>query len=319
LYKEEVIMEDGPIFIGGLAYSGKTPLRLMLSSHPNLVLTRRTRMWTRFYNRYGDLGDSDNFDRCLAAMLQHKPMQALEPDPDRIRREFWQGPPTYGRLFALFHEHHAERLGKARWGDQLGLVERYADPIFSAYPAARMIHMIRDPRHRYEASMTRSRHRRGKVGWVTAGWLHSVSLAQRNKQRYPDRYKIVRYETLVSQPEETLSEILGFIGEELVPAAAMSEEIQRYLEEKGSRATNGPGWGRAVTVSGNGSPRAMSKREVVFTQTYARRELHAFEYPLESIRFSARDLLLFYLVDWPVNCAGVVAWHTMRFKRFAEG
>lgn len=311
-------MDDGPIFIGGLAYSGKTPLRLMLSSHPNLVLTRRTRMWTRFYNRYGDLGQPDNFDRCLAAMLLHKPMQALEPDPDRIRREFWQGPPTYARLFALFHEHHAERLGKARWGDQLGLVERYADPIFSAYPTARMIHMIRDPRHRYEVSMTRSRHRRGKVGWVTAGWLHSVALAQRNKQRYPARYKIVRYETLVSQPEETLGEILAFLGEESVPAAAMSAEIKGYLEEKGSRATNGPGRGRAVTVSGNGDPKAMSKREVAFTQTYARRELHALDYPLESIRFSARDRLLFCLIDWPVNWAGVVAWHTLRFKRFAR-
>jgi hypothetical protein len=309
-------MDAGPIFIGGLAYSGKTPLRLMLSSHPNLVLTRRTRMWTRFYNRYGDLGQSDNFDRCLAAMLQHKPVQALEPDPDRIRREFWQGPPTYARLFALFHEHHAERLGKGRWGDQLGLVERYADPIFSAYPAAKMIHMIRDPRHRYEASMTRSRHRRGKVGWATAGWLHSVGLALRNEQRYPNRYKIVRYETLVYQPEETLGEILAFLGEELVPAATMGEEITRYVEEKGREAAKGPGWDRAVAESGNGSPKAMSKREVAFTQMYARRELHAFDYPLESIHFSARDRLLFFFVDWPVNWAGLVAWHTLKLERF---
>ena len=309
-------MDDGPIFIGGLAYSGKTPLRLMLSAHPNLVLTRRTRMWTRFYNRYGDLGQPDNFDRCLAAMLQHKPIQALEPDPDRIRREFWQGPPTYGRLFALFHEHHAERLGKGRWGDQLGLVERYAEPIFAAYPTAKMIHMIRDPRDRYEASMARSRHRRGKVGWATAGWLHSVGLALRNKQRYPNRYKIVRYETLVSQPEETLGEILAFLGEESVPVAAMGEEITRYVEEKGRIATGGPGWGSAVTGSGNGSPKAMSKRQVAFTQMYARRELDAFDYPLESFRFSARDRLLFCFVDWPVNWAGLVAWHTLKLKRF---
>ena len=31
-----------PIFIGGLSYSGKTPLRIMLSAHPNILLTRRT-------------------------------------------------------------------------------------------------------------------------------------------------------------------------------------------------------------------------------------------------------------------------------------
>src|SRR5262245_50478355 len=116
-------MNGGPIFIGGLAHSGKTELGLMLSAHPNIVLTRRTYMWTRFYNRYGDLNRSDNFERCLTAMLRHKYMQVLEPDPERIRQEFWQGPPTYTRLFALFQEHYAERVGKPRWADQLGFIE----------------------------------------------------------------------------------------------------------------------------------------------------------------------------------------------------
>ena len=31
-------MAGGPIFIGGLSFSGKTPLRLMLSSHPNIAM-----------------------------------------------------------------------------------------------------------------------------------------------------------------------------------------------------------------------------------------------------------------------------------------
>ena len=135
---------NGPILLAGVAHSGKTLLRLALSSHPRLAFSRRTYMWTRFYNRYGDLREPRNFERCLAAMLAHKPTRALDPDPNRIRREFRQGEPTYARLFALFHEHYAERLGRSRWGDQLGFVERYADLIFAAYPDARMIHMVRD-------------------------------------------------------------------------------------------------------------------------------------------------------------------------------
>ena len=143
-------MSFGPIFIGGLAFSGKTQMRLMLSSHPNIAMTRRTYMWTRFFNRYGDLGHSENFERCLTALMQQKHIRVLEPDPDRIRREFWQDAPTYARLFALIHKHYAERLGKPRWGDQLGFVERFAAPIFSALPSAKMIHMIRDPRAVFE-------------------------------------------------------------------------------------------------------------------------------------------------------------------------
>ena len=46
----------GPIFVGGLDRSGKTLLRLALSSHPNIAMTRRTYTWTEVYQRYGDLG-----------------------------------------------------------------------------------------------------------------------------------------------------------------------------------------------------------------------------------------------------------------------
>ena len=79
-------MEHGPIFVGGLNQSGKTLMRLALSSHPNIAMSRRTYMWTRFYRRYGNLDEQRNFERCLQAMLKHKPMQMLQPDAARIRR-----------------------------------------------------------------------------------------------------------------------------------------------------------------------------------------------------------------------------------------
>lgn len=105
-------METGPIFIGGLANTGKTELRLMLEAHPHLCFTRRTYMWTRFYERFGDLGRPENLEKCLTAMLAHEPIRQLQPDLARIRAEFAQASPTYARLFGLFHAHHAVRMGK---------------------------------------------------------------------------------------------------------------------------------------------------------------------------------------------------------------
>jgi hypothetical protein len=210
-------MKQAPIFIGGLAHSGKTPLRLFLSRHPDVAMTRQTYMWNRFYNRYGELNDPQNFERCLGDMLKTKGIKALQPDVEQIRRVFGEGKATYGRLFALFHEHNAERLGKSRWGDQLGFVECFAEPIFAAYPKAKMIHMIRDPRDRHEVAMTSSRYRKGKLGWSTAEWLHSADLIQQNRRLYSDQYKVVRYETFRDFPEETLHEICNFIGVTFVP------------------------------------------------------------------------------------------------------
>jgi hypothetical protein len=290
--------ERGPIFIGGLAHSGKTLLRLMLAAHPDLVLSRRTYMWSRFYRRYSDLGRPNNYERCLEAMLKQKGIRALQPDAGRIRREFAQGPPTYGRLFALFHEHHAQRLGKRRWGDQLGFVERFAAPIFAAYPSAKMIHMVRDPRDRCQTAMAVSRYRKGKVGWAIARWLYSARLARHNRERYPGRYKVVRYEALIARPEATLRDICDFLGEEFLP-------------EMVAAATAGDA---ATSDDTHQNGRPFSARDVAFTQSYARRHLLAFDYPLQPTALSLSDRLLFYFVDWPANRAGMAAWNILNAR-----
>ena len=304
-------MEQGPIFIGGLAHSGKTPLRLFLAKHPNLVLTRQTYMWNRFYNQYGNLSDPQNCERCLADMLQVKGIKALGPDLERIRREFGQGEATYGRLFALFHEHHAGRLGKSRWGDQLGFVERFAEPIFAAYPQAKMIHMLRDPRDRYEVAMTLSRHRKGKVGWDTARWLYSADLIQQNQCLYPHQYKVVRYETFRANPEATLREICQFLGEQFLPDMLAGSTINFDTDESEDEQNPGEQDGIQIDKAGDGR---LSKRDLLFTQTYAGQQMLAFDYTLESPQLSFSDRLLFYLVDWPVNRIGMAAWYMSEAK-----
>src|SRR5512134_977336 len=99
---------ESPIFIAGPDRSGTTLLFALLASHPNISMVRRTNMWRYFYNRYGDLAQPGNLERCLGYMLRYNRIQNfLKPDGKRIRDEFRHGEPTYGRLFALFHQHHA--------------------------------------------------------------------------------------------------------------------------------------------------------------------------------------------------------------------
>jgi len=226
--------DRGPIYIAGLAHSGKTPLRLALAAHPDISMTRRTYMWGRFHGRFGDLADERNAERCLSAMLADGYVETLAPDPERIRREFHEGPRDYAHLFALFHQHHAERLGKRRWGDQLGFVERFAAPIFTAFPSARMIHMVRDPRSRPGST---TRRRRGAVGWNTAMWLESATLAERNRRRYPDAYRVVRSESFVAEPLDTLEELCDFLGETCL-RSMMEALIATGVGDKAARPSN---------------------------------------------------------------------------------
>jgi hypothetical protein len=298
-------MNDGPIFVGGLDRSGKTLMRLSLSSHPHIAMTRRTYTWTDVYGRYGDLGQPENFERCLAAMLKNRHMAVLEPDAERIRREFWQGEASYGRLFALFHQHYAEREGKRRWGDQLAFIEHYADQVFAAYPGARMIHMVRDPRDRYEASTAPRQRRGGKAGMATARWLASAVLGQRNLRRYPGRYTIVRYEALLADRERVLRDVCAFVGEEFAPGMLTLEGAMRFGREEDEAEAQRDDRPRA----------ALSPREVAFVQAYARREMAAYGYQPRQVRLSLGERLLFYCVDLPANLARAAAWRTIEGRR----
>jgi hypothetical protein len=300
-------MERGPIFIGGLDQSGKTPLRRMLSAHPELLLTRRTYMWSRFYKRFGSLSDPSNLERCLSAMQSQTAIQEMHPDLGQIRRDFIQGSQTYERLFELFHRQNLERTGKRRWGDQLGLVERFADVIFSAFSEAKMIHMIRDPRDRSAQGADKKHQARGKSGWLTARWKFSAHLAQHNSRRYQGQYLVVRYEDLMQDTEKTLHRICGFLNEEYLPVMLEVPIHDQTLgqEEKGKRQNKHP---RSSTSA--------VKTQVAFTQLFAGRDLRNFGYSVQPVALSAGERVKFSVIDLPANLAGLIAWNLTERREF---
>lgn len=304
-------MERGPIYIGGPDRCGKTTMRAFLASHPNIAIPAvGSNMWTYFYGQYGNLGQVDNFERCLDDLLHYKHVRFLKPDPDRIRREFRQGSPTYARLFALFLIHYAEREGKPRWGAQTGLIERYADHLFSAYPGLKIIHMTRDPRDRYEASLALWPNGKGRVGGATARWLYSMGLAKRNQQRYPDQYKVVRFESMVARPEETLRDVCHFLNEEYRPEMLTMAGAPKHRNRLNQGADVGPMKAPVSTDFIGLYRQRIPRLEIAFMQLYAAREMLASDYVLEPIRFSIGDWVHFWLVDWPLNLGRMVAWRS---------
>jgi hypothetical protein len=304
-----VTLDRGPIFIGGPDRCGKTTLQAFLSSHPNIAIPAvGSNFWSYFYGQYGDLSRPENFERCLDAMLHYKHALFLKPDVGRLRKEFWQGEPGYARLFALIHEQYAEREGKPRWGDQTGLVERYADQIFSAYPEAKMVHMIRDPRDRYEASLALWPNGRARVGGATARWLYSIAWARRNMKRYPDRYKFVLFETLVHGPEETLREICAFLGEEYIPEMLTMDGSPGH-REKLRQGVPSPPTTTPLSPDFIGRYRGViSKPDIAFMQTFARRQMIHYGYSLDSLDFSNQERFHYIFKDLPTNLLRMGTW-----------
>jgi hypothetical protein len=218
----------GPIFLAGSCRSGKTLLRAVVAESPNITVTRRTDMWPRYYERYGDLARPANFERCVCAMLQRKQIAALGIDIDALRRDFTSGDATYARLFDLMNRQATERAGKQRWLDQTASIDVFADQVFAAYPDARIVHMIREPRDAYVAVRERNGDRRWAITRFVRAWIDAASGAARNARRFPHAYTIVRYESLVTETEATVRHVCDAIEEPFVPSMLTLPNSPRY-------------------------------------------------------------------------------------------
>lgn len=307
-------MGNTPIFISGLDRSGKTTLRGFLQSHPNISIPAvGSNMWTYFYNQYGSLQVPENFEQCLADMLQYKHIAFLKPDPDLIRMEFRQGAPTYARLFSLFLEHFAKKEGKPRWGSQSGLNERYADQIIKAYPGVKFIQMLRDPRDRYAGSLQLWPDGRLRAGGSVARFLYSTRLAERNMQKYPDAYLLVRFEDMIRFPEKTLREICEFLDEEFYPEMLSmpgapehrDKLINRSKTQVGETPLSDEYIGIYTTV--------VPKLEAMFIQLLIGKTMVSYGYELEEYRLTFKEWVRFLTGIIPSNMVKLVFWYLKEF------
>jgi sulfotransferase family protein len=301
-------MNRGPIYLAGIERSGTSLMYALLASHPNIAMTRRTNLWTYFNNQFGNLNNAENLQRCLSIMSQYKRLRAIQIDTERVRREFYQGEKTYARLFSLVEGHFAERLGKPRWGDKSLNTERYMDDIFAAFPNAKIIHMMRDPRDRYASAKTRWTDMKGRVGAGTAMWLESVKLARRGQRKYPGQYKVVRYEDLVAQPEQTVRTICEFLGEEYIPEMLTMIGAPTH-RNKGSNSSYGKREvGQISTDSIARYRQVLSRQEIKYMEDFCRNGMREFGYTQDDIRLSPREQLNYLFVDWPFNFVRMSFW-----------
>jgi hypothetical protein len=310
---------DSPIFVAGPDRSGTTLIYALLASHPNISMVRRTNMWRYFYGRYGDLSISDNFERCLNDMVHYNRMRHLKPNAERIRNEFWLGKPSYGRLFALFHRHNAERVGKLRWGDKSLHTEHYADKIIAEFPNAKIIHMARDPRDRYASIMKRHAESKSRPGATTGRWLFSMRVAKRNLDKYPDNYMLLRFEELASDPEETMQKVCRFIGEEFTTELLSMEGAGDYRERGGNSSFENHGRGVISTSPIGRFRKVLSDYEVRYIQLFARDFMDRFGYSLEPVQLSGVDQAKFYLEFLPVNMVRMLGWLTLSTLTIKRG
>lgn len=288
-------MTDRPIFLAGIDRSGIGLLGETLEAHPEVAMTRRINFWDFYADRFGDLADPSNLEKCLHSMMSYTRVRRLEPDVEALRTQFVQGEATYPRLFRLLQEQNMRRLGKRRWGDKSHGAEGHARRILADFPGATILHVIRDPRDRYASQATHRSPGMGGVGSGVAAWLWSARLARQHAHAYPGRYLPIRYEDLVARPEMVVRSICTFVGIPFDPAMLTPEDA-----------------GPLHTESVGRYRRDLSGGEIGFVERVAGREMRRWGYEPEGARNPVRERLRFLATGFPAAATGLVLWRPWR-------
>lgn len=303
----------GPILITGADRTGTSLLYALLASHSQVDMTRRANFWRWFDGRFGDLSAEARMDRCIDAIVRYKRLSVLEPDRDRLRSAFMEGPRTYGRLFALAHSQHAESLGKSRWGDKSLHLEWNAERVFEEWPDARIVQMIRDPRDRHSSVIKRAADKDGdhseRLASVTGRWIQSVVVGMRNEARYPDRYRLLRYETLVTDPETVTKEICDFFGLDFEPEMMAMGAVEEQHQRGGNSSFGVASPGGVSNRSVGRFRETLEPATIAFIESACRELMVRYGYePVTAL--TGRDRWL-YRMSLPLNVLRLEGWMLM--------
>ena len=131
-------------------------------------------------------------------------------------------------LFGAFLRVYADTRGRPIMGEKTPAHLAYVDTLLEWFPNGRVVHMIRDPRAVYVSDLRRlMTKRRPPYSWliripfalsavllvqVTWTWASAARRDRHLSRRYPGRYRLVRFEDVVTEPDKTLPALFEFLG-----------------------------------------------------------------------------------------------------------
>jgi hypothetical protein len=279
-----VASEPEAIFIVGTGRSGTSLMRTLLERSPRIAIAReshyvghlREREGARFYfHRVGDFSD-DATMRGIVDLIYSgefaRRSRWREPSTfwrwlvdnvprDDMERRLLAAERTDRGLFVAFMRAYADSIGgRPVMGEKTPAHLAYVATLLDWFPNARIVHMLRDPRAVYVSDLRRRRNKlRKPYSWIAKlpgalrlvillnvswGWRSAVRRHARYEKAYASRYRMVRFEDMVTRPDEILSALYKFLDVEMPPDATDVKVVSQGFRagEKGLDAGAADRW-----------------------------------------------------------------------------
>jgi len=222
-------VDGSPIFIVGCPRSGTALLRNLLRSHPRLTFPDESHFIPRFYKAYGNPANSDEARLLAEKILSLKWVinWELELDPDDFI-----ACRSYRDLVSHIFEVWAEKQKKPRWGDKTPRYVSEIPTLLEIFPDGQIIHIYRDGR---DVAMSWIRAGFGPMNTYVAAtsWRNLVKKGRSDGGTLRSQnYMEIRYESLLSDPRNTMKNICTFLGETFVEDLLTPSASSRQLSKK---------------------------------------------------------------------------------------
>ena len=202
-------------FVVGCGRSGTTLLQSALLAHPDLAMPPETKYFDVYpprAARYGDPTRSEHdFLHTANRIREDQHGRGIETEPAVFTAFLDHVAHDFDGIFLALLAAHAVHIGRTRVGEKSPVHTHWVGHLKDAFPDAKFIHVLRDPRAVVSS--------RVKAGFGTDLLAPNVDRWKRAAEMDrtfgpvlgPDRYRVVRYEELVTDLEPVIRGVCEFL------------------------------------------------------------------------------------------------------------
>lgn len=225
-----------PILIVGCERSGTTLLSALLARHDQVAIPPETFFFSDVFFQGFWKRPSLSHENLLKAALAGR-VGEFGLDAQLLLKDFRTRPCSMPALFQCILENYAKRWQKSQCGEKCILHVFFVPLLKAWFPDARFIGIARDGRDVVRSMMRQPWHP-NKLRAKASNWRMKSELLLKYERDYPEHFKLLRYEKLVTDPEATLRELdaylgLDFEGGQLDPTVRQGVFLKREIGHKG--------------------------------------------------------------------------------------
>jgi hypothetical protein len=233
------------VFVVGCPRSGTTLLQRMLDNHPQLAVANDSHFIPRVIENVAVGVDPPLTPELVEQVRTYRRFYRLGL-PDDAVDEVAKVTHTYRGLVAALYSEYGRRRGKPLAGEKTPDYVRYLPRLHTLFPWARTIHIIRDGRDVALSTLQWARQNKGpgrfELWWeepvavCALWWRRQVETGRQDAPKLdPSRYRELKYEKLVDEPEAALRDLSAFLQLPYAPEMVAYHE-GRSRNERGLSA-----------------------------------------------------------------------------------